>query len=885
MGDANPIRILVDYSKPSHEGYRNTIELPDGNNVFFPPGRTAELQNNILMFQQRQDKSLYDAWTYFKYSLLKVPHHGLDLWLQVQIFYDHVECTTKMAIDYAAGGRLRKLRPEVAWETIEDLAQYEEEGWNDPVVPEEESLDYENPDLEQLLGVMECKVGTLMENAISLMGWSESVFGMSSNMMRQLPPEPSSQEAFEDLVMNFILDQEERVKQLEEYMGVIGSDFMQLSLKVVEKLKDEIRAEENKVKKIEKITRKFFKENKNKILSEAGDGVRIYPDGVIFDEKKLGSRKAHLLEDKQIPSVGVFDEVFSTWMTFGGNTRDLISFREETDKTTYTAYGVVKLRVEVLMTPASKMPRQAARGPSVGLKPNSNFVYRPIQPPKTSGKKKQYGFTTQEVSNLNPFNVLNMVENDDDLGTNGGNSKLAEKGSISNVVDDPVNTDSDSEVKEAFNETTDFMASTSSKIDNSYKNGSGVVNKNMYEKLREAYIEDPYDDDDIDDCGLTEDKLNIANDFDISLQGLYEVYAPIRSIILTIDPIPDVKGAFVTLSRDESHRMDVSKPNMIVGHPNGTKALVTHVGSFKMRMKPSDKITPLKDITPMVANMSIKGRIILMWHGHRQNEQHNPYSLEFVLQDDELFAPETKVVAPAEFIQAAIKKLVGSIREIELMTGFTSWELTKKYGINPSAYFPDELNGITGKKIMFRVLYSEYNYTNNSHVYRCEKVFDDEEIVSYWKKGFGTLGEDTQDEYTTSANSTKYSKLLDLSLPRSVNPWLLLGLILMGHGSAGMGQFVGKVMCDIISSVKDTFACGTRKKSEEDTKEPNAKRKMYRDDEIGVDIDNVKLSCVAKMLRCLVNETETAKCVAPVSNKTKQHDHSRREFPKRYLKS
>ncbi|GKE76832.1 hypothetical protein Tco_1542952, partial [Tanacetum coccineum] len=34
---------------------------------------------------------------------------------------------------------------------------------------------------------------------------------------------------------------------------------------------------------------KFFKENEKKILSEAGDGFRIYPDGVIFDEKKLGS--------------------------------------------------------------------------------------------------------------------------------------------------------------------------------------------------------------------------------------------------------------------------------------------------------------------------------------------------------------------------------------------------------------------------------------------------------------------------------------------------------------------------------------------------------------------------------------------------------------------
>ncbi|GKD67033.1 hypothetical protein Tco_1309141, partial [Tanacetum coccineum] len=33
MGDENLIRTLVDYSKPSHEGYRNTIELPVGNNV------------------------------------------------------------------------------------------------------------------------------------------------------------------------------------------------------------------------------------------------------------------------------------------------------------------------------------------------------------------------------------------------------------------------------------------------------------------------------------------------------------------------------------------------------------------------------------------------------------------------------------------------------------------------------------------------------------------------------------------------------------------------------------------------------------------------------------------------------------------------------------
>ncbi|GJZ21650.1 MAK10-like protein [Tanacetum coccineum] len=186
MGDENPIRNLGDYSKPSHEGYKNTIKLPAGNNVvplrsdtirlvqngclfhrlwsedpnqhlkdflklidsldldgenrertrlrlfqfflcdqasnwlehlpagsittwedlttrflaqFFPPGRTAKLRNDILMFQQHHGESLSEAWTCFKDLLQKVPHHGIDLWLQA---------------------------------LLEDLALYDNESWNDP---------------------------------------------------------------------------------------------------------------------------------------------------------------------------------------------------------------------------------------------------------------------------------------------------------------------------------------------------------------------------------------------------------------------------------------------------------------------------------------------------------------------------------------------------------------------------------------------------------------------------------------------------------------------------------------------------------------------------------------------------------------------------------
>nr|GEW63621.1 zinc finger, CCHC-type [Tanacetum cinerariifolium] len=48
----------------------------------FPPKRTAKLQNDIMVFQQHQGESLSEAWTRFKDLLQKVPHHGIDLWLQ-----------------------------------------------------------------------------------------------------------------------------------------------------------------------------------------------------------------------------------------------------------------------------------------------------------------------------------------------------------------------------------------------------------------------------------------------------------------------------------------------------------------------------------------------------------------------------------------------------------------------------------------------------------------------------------------------------------------------------------------------------------------------------------------------------------------------------------
>ncbi|GJT95964.1 hypothetical protein Tco_1091482 [Tanacetum coccineum] len=60
----------------------------------------------------------------------------------------------------------------------------------------------------------------------------------------------------------------------------------------------------------------------------------LAPSGGCLIIYQAYGRKAYLLEDKQISSVGGFDEVFSTWMAFGGNIRDLGSFGEETKEIT-----------------------------------------------------------------------------------------------------------------------------------------------------------------------------------------------------------------------------------------------------------------------------------------------------------------------------------------------------------------------------------------------------------------------------------------------------------------------------------------------------------------------------------------------------------------------
>nr|GEU49257.1 MAK10-like protein [Tanacetum cinerariifolium] len=100
MENENPIHTLRDYSIPSHEGYQNTIELPDGNNVVPLRSDTIELvQNGCSFHGLRFENPNQHLKTYSKNSIIMASIFGS------KSFYDHVNPATRRTIDQEPGGK------------------------------------------------------------------------------------------------------------------------------------------------------------------------------------------------------------------------------------------------------------------------------------------------------------------------------------------------------------------------------------------------------------------------------------------------------------------------------------------------------------------------------------------------------------------------------------------------------------------------------------------------------------------------------------------------------------------------------------------------------------------------------------------------------------
>ncbi|KAI4299934.1 hypothetical protein L6164_033354 [Bauhinia variegata] len=88
---------------------------------YFPPSKTTKLRTEIVNFTQFDRESLYDAWERFKELLRKCPHHGMQDWLVIQVFYGGLSINTKTVVDAAAGGAFLIKDYAEAYELLEEV--------------------------------------------------------------------------------------------------------------------------------------------------------------------------------------------------------------------------------------------------------------------------------------------------------------------------------------------------------------------------------------------------------------------------------------------------------------------------------------------------------------------------------------------------------------------------------------------------------------------------------------------------------------------------------------------------------------------------------------------------------------------------------------------
>ncbi|GKA06242.1 hypothetical protein Tco_0685466 [Tanacetum coccineum] len=159
-----------------------------------------------------------------------------------------------------------------------------------------------------------------------------------------------------------------------------------------------------------------------------------------------------------------------------------------------------------------KKPSQTSRGvlvgPKIGFKPQKEYRPVPKKPNASfSGNKKKGVELTIDVSNSNPFDVLNLVDNDVEFGTNGGTTNL-------------VNNEATLSGSSFMNIDNDRKFATHTPIDGSDK---GYGTNSLLEQWRDSYPDnddyDPYDDDMYENHDLSEHLQSICDDLDITVRG------------------------------------------------------------------------------------------------------------------------------------------------------------------------------------------------------------------------------------------------------------------------------------------------------------------------------------------------------------------------------
>ncbi|KAK1430664.1 hypothetical protein QVD17_13567 [Tagetes erecta] len=90
---------------------------------YYSMGKTSDARDAIKSFNQHSGEAFHEAFTRFKEMLRLCPHHGIEKWDLVKIFYDGLLPEANQMVFSSSGGRFLSQHEDQAWNFLENLSK------------------------------------------------------------------------------------------------------------------------------------------------------------------------------------------------------------------------------------------------------------------------------------------------------------------------------------------------------------------------------------------------------------------------------------------------------------------------------------------------------------------------------------------------------------------------------------------------------------------------------------------------------------------------------------------------------------------------------------------------------------------------------------------
>nr|GEW42904.1 reverse transcriptase domain-containing protein [Tanacetum cinerariifolium] len=138
-----------------------------------------QLKNEITIFRQRPDESLFEAWERYKISIDRCPNHIMLPVTQIDTFYNGLTLRHRDTINDAAGGTFMKRRPEECYDLIENMTAHHND-W-DTSSQQSESSSSITSSYDQEIVTLKAKMAKINKNLMKVLQVNQQVKAVAPN--------------------------------------------------------------------------------------------------------------------------------------------------------------------------------------------------------------------------------------------------------------------------------------------------------------------------------------------------------------------------------------------------------------------------------------------------------------------------------------------------------------------------------------------------------------------------------------------------------------------------------------------------------------------------------------------------------------------------------